>query len=207
MAALRAKSLALTELFTRLVQQRCPQLALLSPAEGISRYLCGTPAVLSLAALECGVDTVLAMAALDCGVESVLAAEALGGMAALRDKSIALTEAFIALAEARCADLGVRLASPRNAAQRGSQVCLSLAAPLQHAAYPVVQALIARGVIGDFRAGDLTRLDAVPHILRFGFTPLYIGFTDVFDAVEHLHQVLTTGEWQEARFNKIAAVT
>ena len=165
-----------------------------TPAPGIQRFLCGTPAM-------------LAMAALDCGVDSVLAAEPLGGMAALRQKSIALTEAFIALAEARCADLGVRLASPRDAAQRGSQVCLSLAAPLQHAAYPVVQALIARGVIGDFRAGDPARLDAVPHILRFGFTPLYIGFADVFDAVEHLHQVLSTGEWREARFNKVEAVT
>ena len=164
------------------------------PAPGSQRFLCGTPAVLAMAALDCGVDT-------------VLAAEPLGGMAALREKSIALTEAFIVQAEARCGDLGVRLASPREAAQRGSQVCLSLAAPLQHAAYPVVQALIARGVIGDFRAGDPTRLDAVPHILRFGFTPLYIGFADVFDAVDHLHQVLSSGEWREARFNKIEAVT
>jgi kynureninase len=165
-----------------------------TPAAGIQRFLCGTPAVLAMAALDCGVDT-------------VLAAEPFGGMAALRKKSIALTEAFIALAEARCAELGIRLASPRDAAQRGSQVCLSLAAPLQHAAYSVVQALIERGVIGDYRAGDPARLDAVPHILRFGFTPLYIGFADVFDAVEHLHQVLTSEAWQEARFNKIEAVT
>ena len=164
------------------------------PRPASKRYLCGTPAV-------------LAMAALDCGVDSVLAAEAFGGMTALREKSVALTEAFIALAEARCADLGVRLASPRDAARRGSQVCLSLAAPLQEAGYAVVQALIARGVIGDYRAGDPTRLDDVPHILRFGFTPLYIGFADVFDAVEHLHQVLASGEWQEARFNQKGAVT
>ncbi|MGS0758927.1 kynureninase/PvdN C-terminal domain-containing protein, partial [Roseateles sp. GG27B] len=78
--------------------------------------------------------------------------------------------------------LGVRLASPRNPAQRGSQVCLSLAAPLQDAGYAVVQALIARGVIGDFRAGDPADLVQTPNILRFGFTPLYIGFADVFDA-------------------------
>jgi len=164
------------------------------PAAGIKRYVCGTPAILATAALECGVDT-------------VLAAEAHGGMQALRQKSIALTEAFIALAEARCGELGVRLASPRDAAQRGSQVCLSLAAPLHEAGYAVVQALIARGVIGDFRAGDPARLDEVPHILRFGFTPLYIGFADVFDAVEHLHQVLSSGEWQQARFNEKGAVT
>jgi kynureninase len=164
------------------------------PAAGITRYICGTPAILALAALECGVDT-------------VLAAEPLGGMAALRQKSVALTECFIELAEARCAELGVRLASPREAAQRGSQVCLSLAAPLHEAGYAVIQALIARGVIGDFRAGDPARLDDVPHILRFGFTPLYIGFADVWDAVEHLRQVLASGEWTEARFNQKASVT
>lgn len=164
------------------------------PAPGIKRYICGTPAMLSTAALECGVDT-------------VLAAESLGGMAALRKKSIALTELFIALAEERCGALGVRLASPRNPEQRGSQVCLSLAAPLQHAGYAVIQALIARGVIGDFRAGDPARLDEVPHILRFGFTPLYIGFADVYAAVEHLYQVLKTEEWQRPEFARQGAVT
>ncbi|OYU26339.1 MAG: kynureninase [Burkholderiales bacterium PBB2] len=164
------------------------------PAPGIKRYICGTPAMLSTAALECGVDT-------------VLAAESLGGMAALRKKSIALTELFIELAEERCGALGVRLASPRNPEQRGSQVCLSLAAPLQHAGYAVIQALIARGVIGDFRAGDPARLDEVPHILRFGFTPLYIGFADVYAAVEHLYQVLKTEEWQRPEFARQGAVT
>ena len=164
------------------------------PAPGVRRYVCGTPSVIATSALECGVDT-------------VLAAEPLGGMAALREKSLALTEAFAALAEARCAELGVYVVSPREPAQRGSQVCLALKAPLQEAGYAVVQALIARGVIGDYRAGDPARLDAMPHILRFGFTPLYIGFTEVWDAVEHLHQVLASGEWREARFNHKAAVT
>jgi kynureninase len=164
------------------------------PAVGIKRFICGTPALLSLAALECGVDT-------------VLAAESMGGMQALRKKSIALTELFIELAEARCAALGVRLASPRDEAQRGSQVCLSLDAPLHEAGYAVIQALIARGVIGDFRAGDPARLKEVPHILRFGFTPLYIGFADVYDAVEHLVQVLKTEEWKRPEFNQQGAVT
>lgn len=164
------------------------------PAPGVRRYVCGTPSVIATSALECGVDT-------------VLAAEPLGGMAALREKSLALTEAFAALAEARCAELGVYVVSPREPAQRGSQVCLALKAPLQEAGYAVVQALIARGVIGDYRAGYPARLDAMPHILRFGFTPLYIGFTEVWDAVEHLHQVLASGEWREARFNQKAAVT
>jgi kynureninase len=164
------------------------------PAPGVRRYVCGTPSVIATSALECGVDT-------------VLAAEPLGGMAALREKSLALTEAFAALAESRCAELGVYVVSPREPAQRGSQVCLALKAPLQEAGYAVVQALIARGVIGDYRAGDPARLDAMPHILRFGFTPLYIGFVDVWNAVEHLRQVLETEEWKRPEFNRNHAVT
>ncbi|MFN3570020.1 MAG: kynureninase, partial [Polaromonas sp.] len=71
-------------------------------------------------------------------------------------------------------------------------------------AYAIVQALIARGVIGDFRAGD-----AAGHadILRFGFTPLYLGFEDVWHAVDHLKQVLETAEWQRPEFNQKHAVT
>ncbi|NKI93017.1 kynureninase [Rhizobacter sp. SG703] len=151
------------------------------PAAGIARFVCGTPPVLSLAALECGVDT-------------MLAAEAHGGQPALRRKSIALTELFIALVEARCAGHGLALQTPRDAAQRGSQASFARA----DGGYAIMQALIARGVIGDFRAPDL---------LRFGFTPLYTRFVDVWDAVEHLAQVLQTGEWQQARFNQRAAVT
>ena len=164
------------------------------PAAGIQRYLCGTPAVLAMAALECGIDT-------------VLAAEPLGGMDALRQKSLALTELFIELIDERCAKLGVQIASPRDAARRGSQVCLNLVPELSHASYAVVQALIARGVIGDYRAGDPSNLAAMPHILRFGFTPLYIGFAEVYDAVEHLVQVLSTEEWKQEQFNQKAAVT
>ena len=149
------------------------------PAAGISRYLCGTPAVLSLAALECGVDT-------------VLAAEAGGGMAALRAKSLALTRLFAEQVEARCPTL--RLVSPRDDAQRGSQVCFAH----PEIGYPVMQALIARGVIGDFRA---------PDILRFGFTPLYLRFVDAWDAAEHLRAVLATDEWRRPEFNQRQVVT
>lgn len=161
------------------------------PAAGIARYLCGTPSVVQLAALECGVDT-------------VLAAGPLGGMAALRAKSLALTRLFAELVERRCGGHGLDLVSPREDALRGSQVCLAradAAAPADAAsgsAYAIVQALIARGVIGDFRA---------PDVLRFGFTPLYLGFADVWDAVEHLRQVMETDEWTEARFHQRAAVT
>ena len=151
------------------------------PAPGINRYICGTPPVISLAVLECGLDT-------------VLAAEPVGGMQALRAKSVALTDLFIQLVEARCGGHGLTLASPRDSAQRGSQV--SFAANTD--GYPIMQALIARGVIGDFRA---------PDILRFGFTPLYLRFVDVWDAVEHLLQVLETGEWKQAQFQVRSAVT
>ena len=86
-------------------------------------------------------------------------------------------------------------------ALRGSQVCLSR----DEGAYAIVQALIARGVVGDFRAGDAA--DRLPDILRFGVTPLYTRFVDVWDAVEHLRQVLSSGEWREARFHQRGAVT
>ncbi len=132
----------------------------------------------------------------------MLAAQALGGMQALRRKSLALTDLFITLVEERCAGHGLGLATPREHAQRGSQVCLTKT----EGAYAIMQALIARGVIGDFRAGDG---DAGKHldILRFGFTPLYIGFEDVWSAVEHLKQVLDSGEWQRPEFNQKNAVT
>jgi kynureninase len=151
------------------------------PGQGMSRFTCGTPPMLSLAALECGVDT-------------VLAAQPYGGLEAIRRKSIALTDLFIALVEARCAGQGLTLVTPREAADRGSQA--SFAHPT--GGYPIMQALIARGVIGDFRA---------PDILRFVFTPLYTRFVDVWDAVSQLEEVMTSGEWRAERFNVRAAVT
>ena len=157
------------------------------PAAGINRYLCGTQPILNMTALECGLDT-------------VLAAQPLGGMVALRKKSLALTDLFIDLVEERCADHGLGLATPREHDQRGSQVCLTRS----DGAYAIVQALIARGVIGDFRAGDR---NAHLDILRFGFTPLYTSFEDVWNAVEHLRQVLESGEWKNPEFNQKSAVT
>ncbi len=157
------------------------------PAPGIARYQCGTQPIISLSALACGLDV-------------FEKAQALGGMAALRRKSLALTDLFIQLVEERCAGHGLGLATPLTHSQRGSQVCLTR----DEGAYAIVQALIARGVVGDFRAGDGGRHK---DILRFGFTPLYIGFEDVWNAVEHLRQVLQSGEWQRAEFNQKNAVT
>ena len=160
------------------------------PAAGIRRFACGTPPVLSMAALECGVDV-------------FFKAQPFGGQAALRTKSLALSDAFIALVEAHCAGPGLALVTPREPARRGSQV--SFAHAHGHA---VMQALIARGVIGDFRAGHADAAEpADADLLRFGFTPLYTRHIDVFDAALQLHAVLASGEWQERRFNQRAAVT
>jgi kynureninase len=171
-----------------------------APAAGINAYLCGTPSVIGLAALECGVDTVLAACPRD----------AAQGMAALRAKSLALTDLFIQLVGQRCADFGLQLATPIAHAQRGSQVSYAIAGQPTAMVQAVMQALIARGVVGDFRAGDASapagssdRLD----ILRFGFTPLYVGYCDVWQAVEQLRAVLAGMEWQRPAFMQQKAVT
>jgi kynureninase len=136
------------------------------PAAGIDRFAAGTPSILALAALECGVDTVLA-----------------AGVGPLRAKSVQQTELFIDLVEQRCAGLGLQLVSPRWPARRGSQVCYA-----HEHARTVVEALIDRRVIADYRRADAGELD----ILRFGFAPLYLRFVDVWDAVEALREILAT---------------
>lgn len=156
------------------------------PAPGMTRYLCGTPPILSLAALDCGVDT-------------VLAAEPLGGIAAIREKSLALCGLFEELVRERCPDAGFALVSPADPARRGSQICLTRA----EGGYAIVQALIAQGVIGDFRAGDAD----MPDILRFGFTPLYTRYVDVFDAVDRLAEVMAKETWRSPDFARRHAVT
>ena len=157
------------------------------PAAGITSYQCGTQPIISLAALECGVDT-------------LLAAEAYGGMAALRAKSLALCDLMMELVAERCAGHGLSLVTPKDPAQRGSQVSLAR----HEGGYAIMQALIARGVVGDFRKGDDGQH---PDILRFGFTPLYLGFEEVWHVVDHLRQVLETREWQRPEFNRQQAVT
>jgi len=145
-------------------------------AAGIDRYVSGTPPVLSMAALDCGVDTLLA-----------------ADMPALRAKSMRLGDLFIDLVESRCAGHGVTLACPRDSAWRGSQVSFR-----HPEGYAIVQALIARGVIGDFRA---------PDVMRFGIAPLYLRHVDIWHAVEALREVLATRGWDAARFRTRAAVT
>lgn len=132
---------------------------LYQPTDGIRRVLCGTQPIVSLALVECG-----------------LAIFAQTDMQAIRAKSLALTDLFIRLVEQRCSKHPLTLVTPREHARRGSQV--SFAHP--HG-YPIMQALIKRGVIGDYRE---------PHIMRFGFTPLYTRFADVWDAVDVLADIL-----------------
>ena len=145
-------------------------------AADIRRFQCGTQPILSLRALK-------AMLAIWDDVD----------MEALRAKSMMLTDLFIQLVETRCAGFGLVLDGPREAAKRGSQVSFA-----HENAYQIMQALIARGVIGDFRA---------PSTMRFGFTPLYIGYRDVWRAVEILEDVLRSEAWRDARFAVKAAVT
>jgi kynureninase len=146
------------------------------PATGIQRAVVGTPPVISLAALEVGVDL-------------ALSAE----LAEVRAKSVMQTEIFARLIVERCAGHGLVVASPLEPSMRGSQVCLA-----HPHAYAIMQALIARSVIGDFRA---------PDILRFGMTPLYLGFAELWDAVTVINDVMATRAWQAAEYQTRSRVT
>ncbi len=145
------------------------------PAPGILSFLTGTPSILALAALEAGLDTFAGIAMRDVAA-----------------KAGALSQLFIDQVEARCGS-SVRLESPRDPAQRGSHVVFA-----HPEGYAVMQALIARGVIGDFRAPDL---------MRFGFAPLYTRFEDAWRAAEILGEILATREWDQPRFRTRAKVT
>ena len=134
------------------------------PAPGIRRFVTSTPSVLGIAALDAALDA----------WEGVT-------IEAIRAKSIALSELFVEAVMERAGD-ELELASPRDPGRRGSHVSL------RHPhGYAVVQALIARGVVGDFRAPDLC---------RFGFAPLYLRFADAFDAAEAVADVVTTGQYE-----------
>ncbi|MFL6845179.1 MAG: kynureninase [Allosphingosinicella sp.] len=144
------------------------------PAPGIDRFLAGTPPMLSLAALESGVESFE-------GVD----------MDALWSKSIALFDLFAELVEAQCPDLAC--ISPREPEARGSHISF------RHPhAFEICQALIADGVIGDFRA---------PDVVRFGLTPLYLGFEDVWEAVRRIREVLDSGRWRDPKFAVRGKVT
>jgi kynureninase len=145
------------------------------PASGILRFLTGTPSILSLAALEAGLDTFDGVSMRDVSA-----------------KARALTQLFVDEVERRCGS-EVTLASPRDPTKRASHVCFA-----HPEGYAVMQALIARGVIGDFRAPDL---------MRFGFAPLYNSFAEAARAAEILSEILERREWDQPRFRERARVT
>ncbi|WP_267269340.1 kynureninase [Pseudomonas protegens] len=146
------------------------------PASGIARYLCGTQPITSLAMVECGLEV----------FEQT-------DMQSLRRKSLALTDLFIELVEQRCAGHDLKLVTPRDHAKRGSHVSFE-----HPEGYAVIQALIARGVIGDYRE---------PRIMRFGFTPLYTRFSEVWEAVQILGEILDEKTWAQAQFQVRHSVT
>jgi kynureninase len=142
------------------------------PAAGVAGAVVGTPPILSLAALDVGVDLML---------------EAPGEL--VREKSLALTSRFRSLMEAR----GFRCITPINPARCGSQVSFS-----HPDGYAIIQALIARGVIGDFRT---------PDVMRFGFAPLYLRYRDVDDAVAIVDEAMRAEAWRDPQFQQRQAVT
>lgn len=150
------------------------------PASGVQRLVTGTPSVASLVALERG-----------------LAATADVDIHQSRSKAVALTQLFIEVLQGNTSagpsNSLLSLVSPGDPHKRGNHV--SFAHPN---AYAIVQALIARGVIGDFRA---------PDVMRFGFAPAYLRFVDAFDAATHLNEVLASNEWRHPQFQVRDAVT
>jgi kynureninase len=145
------------------------------PADGIRRLLCGTQPILSLRALKAALDL----------MDDV-------DLALVRTKSLGLTRLFMDLAEPICRDFGARIITPRDDG-RGSQVAMR-----HEHGHAIVQAMIARGVIGDFRA---------PDIIRFGFAPLYISYRNVADAAATLRDVLESDAWRDPKFATSALVT
>ena len=145
-----------------------------APAPGADRLLCGTPPILALAALEVGVDLIA-----EIGVERLFA------------KSQALSEFFRECLSER--GISLELVSPEDPDRRGSHLSFR-----HENAYALSQALIARGVVGDFRD---------PDILRLGFAPAYLRFEDMADAARVLADILATGEWKRAEFSERSAVT
>jgi kynureninase len=145
-------------------------------ADGIRAMLCSTPQMLSMTALEAALDVFNSIQMRD-----------------VQAKGRALGDLMIRLAEERLAPRGVGIASLRDGARRGNHVSLT-----HPEGYRIMQALIARGVIGDFRA---------PDVMRFGFGPLYVRHVDVFDAVEALEDVLKSGAWKDVPMREAGTVT
>ncbi|HXH00297.1 MAG TPA: kynureninase [Sphingomicrobium sp.] len=151
-------------------------LADFSPARGMSQFLTGTPSILALAALESGIDTFSGVS-----------------MGAIEVKSRRLSQLFVELVEEQCSGQDLRLVSPREPERRGSHVSFA-----HDEGFAIMQALIARQVVGDYRA---------PDVIRFGFAPLYNSFEDIVTAATILAEILQRREWDQPRFRERARVT
>ena len=140
-----------------------------TPANNINKFICGTPSILSYKAVESALDIFD-----EISLEQV------------REKSIQLSELFIKLIKQECGDFGFELFSPIDAAHRGSQISYK-----HENAYPIMQSLISRGIIGDYRE---------PNILRFGISPLYMRYEDVWSAIICLKNIMQSNEWDSSNF-------
>ena len=140
-----------------------------TPANNINKFICGTPSILSYKAVESALDIFD-----EISLEQV------------REKSIQLSELFIKLIQQECGDFGFELFSPIDAANRGSQISYK-----HENAYPIMQSLISRGIIGDYRE---------PNILRFGISPLYMRYEDVWSAIICLKNIMQSNEWDSSNF-------
>ena len=140
-----------------------------APAAGIQRFMCGTPSVLATLALDSGISTFDDIA-----------------MTVVREKSLSLSDCFWTLMDRHCSEFGFACIAPRAHAERGSHLSFA-----HEHGYAIMQALIARGVIGDFRQ---------PNLLRFGFTPLYTRFVDIWDAVMIIREVMLSNAWRDAKY-------
>jgi kynureninase len=145
-------------------------------APGIRKMLCGTPSIIAMGCLEAALDELLPVS-----------------MVAIRDKSTKLTGLFIELMKERCADFGFTLISSENDDIRGSQISYT-----HEQGYAIMQALIAKNVIGDFRA---------PDCVRFGVNPLYLSYMDIWRAVDTIKAIMETETWRKFQSQKKEAVT
>jgi kynureninase len=139
------------------------------PANNINKFICGTPSILAYKAVESGLNV----------FEGI-------SMEQVREKSIQLSEVFIELINQECDEFEFKLFSPNDSNLRGSQISY-----MHENAYPIMQSLISRGVIGDYRE---------PNILRFGISPLYMRYEDVWNAIMHLKKIMQSNEWDSSNF-------
>ena len=137
----------------------------------------------------CGTPPIIAYKAIESGLEIFKDLSIIE----IREKSIKLSEMFIQLIQQECTEFGFMLFSPKNSEQRGSQISF-----LHENAYSIIQALISHGIIGDYRE---------PNVMRFGISPLYMRFEDVWNAITCLRKIMQTGEWQSEKFKNKNYVT